>query len=222
MRLPFSITLAVSLLAAGVSHGAPEFTNETDKAVYALGLAAAAQLTEFDLSEREFVLLAAGMADGHHGEPVVSLEEYGPRIAELGRERATRRMAVEMRESEAFLVAAAAEPGARKTETGLIIRETQVGDGDMPGALDSVKVHYHGTLRDGLVFDSSVERGEPVVFPLERVIPCWTEALQRMKVGAKAVIHCPADLAYRDRGAAEGLIGPGAALRFEVELLGIE
>ena len=91
-----------------------------------------------------------------------------------------------------------------------------------PAATDRVRVHYHGTFPDGKVFDSSVERGQPAVFPLNRVIPCWTQALQRMQVGSKVVIHCPAALAYRDRGAADGLIEPGAALRFEVELLSVE
>ena len=86
--------------------------------------------------------------------------------------------------------------------------------------LDQVTVHYHGTLRDGTVFDSSVDRGEPTTFALNRVIQCWTEGLQRMKVGGKATLVCPAPIAYGDRGAGS-LIKPGAALKFEVELLAI-
>jgi FKBP-type peptidyl-prolyl cis-trans isomerase len=122
--------------------------------------------------------------------------------------------------SEPFLAEAAAVPGAVKTGSGLIYAETRAGSGDEPGAKDKVKVHYHGTLRDGTVFDSSRDRGEPVVFPLDRVIPCWTEALQMMKVGGQAAIVCPAAIAYGDRGT--GKIKPGAALRFEVELISIE
>ncbi|MHC4507030.1 MAG: FKBP-type peptidyl-prolyl cis-trans isomerase, partial [Planctomycetota bacterium] len=91
---------------------------------------------------------------------------------------------------------------------------------DAPSAADRVKVHYHGTLRDGTVFDSSVDRGTPAEFALNRVIPCWTEALQLMKPGGKAVLVCPADIAYGDRGA--GKIKPGAALRFDVELIEVQ
>ena len=95
-----------------------------------------------------------------------------------------------------------------------------VDTGAFPTASDTVKVHYHGTLRDGTVFDSSVDRGTPVDFPLNGVIPCWTEGVQKMKVGGKARLVCPASLAYGDRGAPPK-IKPGAALVFDVELLGI-
>jgi FKBP-type peptidyl-prolyl cis-trans isomerase FkpA len=94
------------------------------------------------------------------------------------------------------------------------------GTGASPKATDTVNVHYHGTLRDGTVFDSSVERGEPISFPLNGVIACWTEGLQKMKVGGKAKLVCPSDTAYGDAG--QGPIPGGAALVFEVELLGIE
>ena len=120
----------------------------------------------------------------------------------------------------AFLTEAAAAPDAVTTDSGLVFRTLRPGDGPSPSAADTVKVHYHGTLGNGTVFDSSVDRGEPAVFPLQGVIPCWTEALQRMSVGEKALIHCPASIAYGDRGAG-ALIQPGAALAFEVELLGI-
>ncbi|MBY0314485.1 MAG: FKBP-type peptidyl-prolyl cis-trans isomerase [Bdellovibrionales bacterium] len=115
---------------------------------------------------------------------------------------------------------AAKEAGAQKTESGLIYRETQAGTGETPKATDKVKVHYHGTLRDQTVFDSSRDRGTPATFPLNGVIPCWTEGVQKMKVGGKATLVCPADIAYKDRGAPP-VIKPGAALKFEVELLEI-
>ena len=83
-------------------------------------------------------------------------------------------------------------------------------------------MHYHGTLRDGTVFDSSVERKEPISFPLNGVIPCWTEGVQHMKVGEKAKLVCPSDIAYGDAGTPDGTIPPGATLVFEVELLGIK
>ncbi len=98
--------------------------------------------------------------------------------------------------------------------------EAQAGTGPNPSPTSQVKVHYHGTLRDGTVFDSSRDRGEPATFPVNGVIQCWTEALQMMKVGGQAAIVCPAEIAYGDRGM--GVIKPGAALRFEVELISIE
>jgi FKBP-type peptidyl-prolyl cis-trans isomerase FkpA len=94
------------------------------------------------------------------------------------------------------------------------------GTGANPTAESTVRVHYHGTLRDGSVFDSSVQRGEPISFPLGGVIPCWTEGVQKLKVGGKAKLVCPSDTAYGDNG--QGPIPGGAALMFEVELLGIE
>jgi FKBP-type peptidyl-prolyl cis-trans isomerase len=94
------------------------------------------------------------------------------------------------------------------------------GSGASPAASDTVKVHYHGTLRDGSVFDSSVDRGTPAEFPLNRVIPCWTEAVQGMKVGEKAHITCPSEIAYGDRGMPPAIKG-GTALAFDVELIEI-
>ena len=118
------------------------------------------------------------------------------------------------------LAAAAAEPGAVTTPSGLVYRTVKEGTGASPAATDTVKVHYRGTFPDGREFDSSIKRGQPASFPLNRVIKCWTEGLQRMKVGGKAKLTCPAAIAYGDRGAG-GEIPPGAVLRFEVELLAI-
>ncbi|HVR49514.1 MAG TPA: FKBP-type peptidyl-prolyl cis-trans isomerase [Pseudorhodoferax sp.] len=116
--------------------------------------------------------------------------------------------------------AAAKEPGAQTTPSGLIYRSLQDGTGASPGASDKVKVHYRGTLLDGKEFDSSYKRNAPIEFPLSGVIPCWTEGVQKMKVGGKAKLTCPAAIAYGSRGAG-GVIPPNATLQFEVELLGI-
>jgi FKBP-type peptidyl-prolyl cis-trans isomerase FkpA len=118
------------------------------------------------------------------------------------------------------LTAAAKEPGAVTTASGLVYRATQDGTGANPTATDSVRVHYRGTFPDGREFDSSFKRGEPIEFPLNRVIPCWTEGVQRMKVGGKARLTCPSAIAYGARGAPP-VIPPNATLVFEVELLGI-
>lgn len=108
-----------------------------------------------------------------------------------------------------------------RSESGLEISHLVVGSGPQPGATDTVEVHYHGTLPDGSVFDSSVDRGRPARFPLNRVIPCWTEGVQQMKVGGKARLVCPPEIAYGERGTPNGSIPPNATLHFEVELLGI-
>ena len=120
----------------------------------------------------------------------------------------------------AVLDAAAKEAGAVVTKTGLVYRSLKDGTGANPGAADTVKVHYKGTFPDGKEFDSSYSRGTPIEFPLNRVIPCWTEGVQRMKLGGKAKLTCPSAIAYGERGAG-GVIPPNATLLFEVELLGI-
>ncbi len=116
--------------------------------------------------------------------------------------------------------AASAPRAAAAAAPALVYRSLREGNGASPTAADAVRVHYRGTLLDGTEFDSSYKRNEPATFPLNRVIPCWTEGVQRMKVGGKAELVCPPGLAYGERGAG-GLIPPNATLRFEIELLGI-
>jgi FKBP-type peptidyl-prolyl cis-trans isomerase FkpA len=106
------------------------------------------------------------------------------------------------------------------TESGLVYRALTEGKGASPSATDTVRVHYRGTLPDGKEFDSSYSRGQPAEFPLNRVIKCWTEGVQKLKVGGKAKLTCPPGIAYGERGAG-GVIPPNATLLFEVELLGI-
>ncbi len=119
------------------------------------------------------------------------------------------------------LKAAAAEPGATVTASGLVYRALKEGTGASPTAADVVRVHYRGTFPDGREFDSSIQRGQPAEFPLNRVIKCWTEGVQKIKVGGKAKLTCPAAIAYGERGTPGGPIPPNAVLQFEVELLGI-
>lgn len=118
------------------------------------------------------------------------------------------------------LAAAAKETGAVVTPSGLVYRSIKDGTGPSPQATDTVRVHYRGTFPDGKEFDSSYSRGSPAEFPLNRVIKCWTEGVQRIAVGGKAKLTCPSAIAYGERGAG-GTIPPNAVLQFEVELLGI-
>ena len=115
---------------------------------------------------------------------------------------------------------AAKEPGAQVTPSGLVFRSLKEGTGASPQASDKVRVHYRGTFADGKEFDSSYSRGQPAEFPLDRVIKCWTEGVQLIKVGGKAKLTCPPAIAYGERGAGS-VVPPGATLQFEVELLGI-
>ena len=121
---------------------------------------------------------------------------------------------------DAVAAASAKEAGAVVTPSGLVYLSIKDGTGANPAASDKVKVHYRGTFPDGKEFDSSYKRGTPIEFPLNGVIPCWTEGVQRMKVGGKAKLTCPPAIAYGARGAG-GVIPPNATLLFEVELLGI-
>lgn len=123
--------------------------------------------------------------------------------------------------ASASAAASAATPAPVTTASGLRYEELRTGTGAHPTAADKVRVHYVGTFLDGREFDSSVKRGMPAEFPLGRVIKCWTEGVQLMKVGGKARLHCPSALAYGERGAGGGVIPPNSDLQFEVELLDI-
>jgi len=203
MRRIASLALVAVLAGSGsVAAAAPELRTEDQKTLYTLGIAISRSLETFHLTESELEAVTAGMADGVlHRDPKIDVNQYGPKL-------------------QAFLDKAAAEKGATKTPSGLIITTIKPGTGPSPKATDTVKVHYHGTLIDGTVFDSSVDRKEPATFPLNGVIPCWTEGVQLMKVGGKSRLVCPSNLAYGDRGAG-AKIKPGAALVFDVELLEI-
>ena len=119
-----------------------------------------------------------------------------------------------------FAQMAAQEPGAKVTASGLVYRSLQDGQGVSPVATDKVKVHYRGTFPNGKEFDSSYKRNQAIDFPLNAVIPCWTEGVQLMKVGGKAKLTCPPAIAYGARGAG-GVIPPNATLQFEVELIAV-
>jgi FKBP-type peptidyl-prolyl cis-trans isomerase FkpA len=192
---------------------------DEQKTVYALGLSVYNNLTQFDLTPAEIEIIKRALTDAAAKKPAEELTVWGPKIQGLAQARSARASEKQKTEAEAFLSKAAAEPGAVKTQSGMIYRETTPGNGSSPAATDTVRVNYKGTLTDGSVFDSSYARNEPAEFPLNHVIPCWTEGLQLMKPGGKATLVCPANLAYGEQGRPG--IPPGATLTFEVELLAI-
>jgi FKBP-type peptidyl-prolyl cis-trans isomerase len=200
--------------------GAP--ASEADKTLYALGLVISRNLAGFKLSAAELAVVEQGMADGVLGKtPKVDIETYGPKLNDLAKSRMTAAAAVEKKAGAAFLEKEAAQPGAKKQASGFVYKETKAGTGATPKATDTVRVHYKGTLIDGTVFDSSIERNDPAKFPLNGVIPCWTQGVQLMKEGGSARLVCPSDLAYGDEGRPPRIKG-GATLVFEVQLLSIE
>lgn len=198
-----------------------ELATDQDKTLYAIGLVLGQQVNDFKFTSGEIDIVSQGLKDAVLGhEPKAALDEYGPRIQGLMQERMAAVSAAEKQASEAWVAEQAKLPGAERSASGVIVIPMTEGTGANPTAESTVRVHYHGTLRDGTVFDSSVQRGEPISFPLSGVIPCWTEGVQKIKVGGKSKLVCPADTAYGDQGS--GSIPGGAALAFEVELLAIE
>ncbi|MGA7990371.1 MAG: FKBP-type peptidyl-prolyl cis-trans isomerase [Thermoanaerobaculia bacterium] len=206
--------------AAAVAPGAP--ASEKDRTLYALGLVISRNLGAFALTPAELSVVQNGIADGVLGhKPKVDLETYGPKLQDLAKTRMSAAAAGEKKTGAAFLEKEAAQPGAKKQPSGFLYTETKAGTGATPKATDKVKVHYKGMLVDGTVFDSSIDRNEPATFPLNGVIPCWTQGLQLMKEGGAARLVCPSDLAYGDDGRPPRIKG-GATLVFNVQLLSIE
>jgi FKBP-type peptidyl-prolyl cis-trans isomerase FkpA len=206
--------------AAAAKATAPALTTDEQKTVYALGLQMYRSLAQFDLSPAEVDLVKRALADAAAGKPAVDVNEWGPKFQAFGQARAARVAEKQKAVSNAYLAKAAAESGAIKTDSGLIYMDIQPGTGASPVASDSVKVNYRGTLIDGTEFDSSYKRNQPAQFPLSGVIKCWTEGVQKMKVGGKARLVCPSDIAYGDKGHPPVIPG-GATLIFEIELLEI-
>lgn len=225
--------LAAASLSFAPAAGAatPASRVDTKKALYGVGLAVARSLEAFDLTPAELDAVLQAVRDGASGKARMALDHsLQTSINDLARERSSRAAekaaakgreaaAKQRAEGPAHLARAAKEARARKTASGAIVVPIREGSGASPKETDKVRVHYKGTLVDGSVFDSSLERG-PVDFPLNQVVKCWTEALQLMKVGGKAKVVCPSEIAYGEQGRPPAIPG-GAVLTFEVELLEI-
>ena len=216
------LILCIFVLLLAIPAGAAQPQTEDQKTLYALGVHMSRQLAVFNLSAEEYEFVKEGITDAAAGKKLIAEPEaYGQNLNALAQARMEAAAQKQKELARPYLEKAAAEQGAQKTATGLIYQEIRAGKGAQPKDVDTVKVHYVGTLIDGKEFDSSVKRGEPVEFPLGQVIPCWTEGVAKMKVGGKARLVCPADLAYGDQGRPP-VIPAGATLVFEVELLDVK
>ncbi len=220
MRL--TLVAAVLLSLAGLEANAQALKTEDDKTLYALGLSVGRSLELFQLTPAELEIVKKGLSDAiTKAKPAVELETYGHKIQDLANARRSKQGEANLKTGNEYLAKAAKEKGATKLPSGVIYKETKAGTGESPKATDTVKVHYRGTLLNGTEFDSSYKRGEPISFPLNAVIPCWTEGVQKLKVGGKAQLVCPANTAYGERGSPPN-IPPQSTLIFDVELIGIE
>jgi len=221
-------TLALGLFVGAVAaQEKPDLKDPKQRASYSIGANIGANFKRQGL-EIDPKAVAAGLAEGYAGKPALTEAEIRETLADFDKDRREKMDAKakaeapkNLQEGEAFLAENAKKTGVKVLPSGLQYKVIKSGAGKSPKLTDSVKVHYHGTLINGTVFDSSVQRGEPITFAVNQVIPGWTEALQLMKEGDKWQLFIPSKLAYGERGAG-GQIGPNATLIFEVELLAVE
>lgn len=220
---------AMSVLLAGsaLAEDKPDLKDPKLRISYAIGTDIGGSLKRQEL-DVDVKALAAGLSDAFAGKPALTDEEIKQTLNDFRTQMMAKLEAKQkaagaenIKKGEEFLAANAKKDGVKTTASGLQYKVIKSGTGKTPKATDTVKVHYHGTLIDGTVFDSSVERNDPATFPVNGVIPGWTEALQLMKEGDKWQIVLPPKIAYGEQGAG-GKIGPNSVLVFDVELLAIE
>jgi FKBP-type peptidyl-prolyl cis-trans isomerase FkpA len=216
-----TLTLTVCTADAAKPVAAPVPTTDEQKTFYTLGVLLSQQIEPFELKAEELAMVQKGLADGvNKTKPVVETQDFMEKVQAMARTRMEAASQKAAAAGVAYLDKTSKETGFTKTASGMLVKHTTPGTGAAPAATDNVKVHYEGRLIDGKVFDSSKARGEPATFPLNGVIACWTEGVQTMKVGGKAQLVCPANLAYGPQGSPP-TIPPQSTLVFDVELLEI-
>lgn len=216
-RIFFAVLIA---LTAAPAFAAEAPKTEDEKTFYAVGTVIARQLSVFSLTPDELEMIKLGLTDAVTGKKLqVDEGKYTAKVQELATARRNAQGEKLAEQAKKYVENAAKEKGAVKSTSGMIYIPIKEGTGATPEAKDKVKVNYRGTLVNGQEFDSSYKRGQPAEFPLNQVIPCWTEGVQKMKVGGKAKLVCPPEIAYGKAGS--GSIPPNATLVFEIELLDV-
>jgi FKBP-type peptidyl-prolyl cis-trans isomerase FklB len=218
----FILGVAATLVACNQeNYTNAELTTQIDSVSYSLGISVANNLKNSGFESIETDAMASAFNDVFSDKEVrITEDEANLLIQDYFLELSEKKSQEATAEGSYFLIENAKKEGVITTSSGLQYEIITNGTGATPSESDKVTVHYHGTLLDGTVFDSSVDRGQPATFPVNGVIPGWVEALQLMNVGSKYKLYIPSDLAYGERGAG-GAIGPNATLIFEVELLSI-
>jgi FKBP-type peptidyl-prolyl cis-trans isomerase FkpA len=207
---------------ASTSFAAEPTQTDEQKTLYFIGHILSRNVSVFNFTPAEWEIVKQGLTDAIAGKPLdLDFNAYNDKVEQLAQARIKAQKEKQASMGKEFLDKAGKESGAIRTESDLVFLSLKEGTGATPKAADTVKVNYRGTLIDGKEFDNSYKRGEPVEFKLDSVIKCWTEGLQKMKVGGKAKLVCPAAIAYGEQGAG-GVIPPDATLIFEVELLDIK
>tara|TARA_Y100000589_G_scaffold330773_1_gene381526 strand:+ start:855 stop:1559 length:705 start_codon:yes stop_codon:yes gene_type:complete len=215
------IILSLILILGITNTNAQNFNTEMEKVSYSLGVNVAKSVKNQGLTSIDSDAIAQAFTDVFEGNDLkISEQESNVILQDFFGKLAKKAQSANVEAGQKFLSENAKRNGVVTTNTGLQYEVLVEGTGDSPKENDKVTVHYHGTLIDGTVFDSSVDRGKPATFPVNGVIPGWVEALQLMNQGAKYKLFIPSELAYGERGAG-GSIGPNATLIFEVELISI-
>jgi len=209
------LVVALFALCACSQSQTPSPKTEDQKALYTMGVVLHQNTYQLDLTPEDYKYVEMGMTDAAAGKkPALDLDAGFQKLKQVLNDRREKRKAA----GKEFLEKVAAEKGAKKTASGLVYKEIAAGAGAQPKTGDAVTVQYTGTFISGKEFDSTVKRGKPAVFKMGDVIPCFSEGIGMMKVGGKARLYCPSDMAYGDLGNPPGVPG-GALLIFEVELL---
>lgn len=218
-----SLIMTALMISCNKGGGGSSATPKTDdeKAFYALGAMLGGRFKDLELTDRELALVNSGLIDSARGKADMDPRKHQAKIQEIFNGRMKKKTDVVKTNGTDYLEKFLKEPGAKKTASGLAYKVVKDGKGNKPSATDTVEVHYHGTLIDGTVFDSSVERGKTVSFPLNRVIKGWTEGLQLIGEGGKVKLVIPAELGYGDHGAPPKIPG-GSTLVFDVELFKVQ
>ena len=216
------ITILFLTLTTNLTLMAQSFKSEADSLSYSLGMLVAENLKNQGFGDIDVEIFAKAMKSTFKGEQTLLTNQQCQAIVQSTATKKSMKAGEDNKVAgEQFLAKNKLRPEITTTTSGLQYEILKAGDGAKPMATDKVLVHYHGTLINGEIFDSSVQRGEPIAFPLNQVIPGWTEVVQLMPVGSKWKVYIPSQLAYGERGAG-GNIGPNSALIFEIELLEIQ